>query len=152
MKHLAVLLGLIIAGTPYYAFSSELLRLEQRIEAIGAKVLWSDGHGVCADRELLGKYVPSQRTVYICQENLRDAGASVLSTLKHEGWHAVQHLCNSDDAVLTDNQIRDLISSDDREVIEKLYPERQWRAEAEARALEFVPVESFINGMSYYCQ
>lgn len=152
MRQPIILLGLAIAGTSAYASTPDLLNLEKRIEAIGARVLWSDGHGVCADRELLGKYVPSQRTVYMCQENLRAAGASILRTLRHEGWHAVQHLCNNNNAVLSDDRIRALIDSHDRRVIEKLYPARQWRAEAEARALEIVPVDSFINGINHYCR
>jgi hypothetical protein len=151
MKSFAILLGLLMAATPALASSQDLLLLEQRIEAIGAKVLWSDGHGVCSDRDMLGKYVPSQRTVYICQENLRAAGEPSLNTLQHEGWHAVQHLCNGNNAALTDGQIRELITSDDRDTIKKLYPAHQWRAEAEARALENVPINAFINGVNSYC-
>lgn len=151
MKSLVLLISLMAASSPVLASSQDVLLLEQRIEAAGARVLWSDGHAICLDRSLLGKYVPAQKTVYICQENLRAAGQPVISTLQHEGWHAVQDLCNGNNAVLGDHKIRQLLTREDRETIQSLYPSRQWRAEAEARALELVPVKSFINGVNTYC-
>lgn len=152
MKSLALLACVLISAVPTLASTAEIQRLEERIEAIGVRVLWSNGHGICRQDGLLGKYMTSERTVYICQENLRQSGQPVLRTLQHEGWHAVQHLCNDNNAALTDEQIRQLVSQNDREEIETFYPPHQWRAEAEARALQFVPVDAFINGVNHYCR
>ena len=152
MKRLALLAGLLMAAAPAYASTADIQRVEDRIEALGVKVLWSDGAKVCRENGLLGMYVPSKRTVYMCQENLHRAGEPVLNTLQHEGWHAVQHVCNANNAALSDEKIRALVSDHDRHTIEQHYPKHQWRAEAEARALEYLPTDAYLNGVNHFCR
>lgn len=146
------LAALLLAAAPAHAYRvSDLQNLQKRVERIGAKVFWSKGSNECYERNLLGKYVPSKRTLFLCQERLHDP-TQAMETLKHESWHAVQHICNSGNAVFTDAKLRSLMSEKDKKTIRALYPKHQQRAEAEARVLEHVPLAAFIRGMNHYCK
>ena len=152
MKRLVVLIGMLITAAPAFASTSDIQRVEARIEALGVPVLWSNGHKVCDEEGLLGMYLFQKKTIVMCQENLSKHRQPILKTLQHEAWHAVQFVCNDGDASISDNKIRSLITHQDRATIEKYYPPSQWRAEAEARALESLPTNAFLNGVNHYCR
>ena len=152
MKRLALLAGLLLSAAPAAGTPAEIQRIESRIEALGVPVVWSNGHAICSDRSTLGLYLLDKQMIVMCQANLNRHNQPLLTTLKHEAWHAVQFNCNRGNAVLSDDKIRRLISTADRRTIESKYPPDQWRAEAEARALEHVPTNAFLNGVNHYCR
>ena len=132
------------------ALNAHFRQVEHVVESIGAKVLWADRNTNGCKRNLLGFYSPSKRTVIMCQGNARNING-LLSTLKHEGWHAAQHICNNNRAALTDEQIRSATTPSDRRTILSNYPAHQYRAEAEARVIEQLPVPNYIDGFKVYC-
>ena len=147
MKRLAALLVCLVA--PAQAFTPELMGVEETIERMGTKVLWSMGYPGCRPG-ILGFYRPSLNTVVICQDNHQRNAEELLSTLKHEGWHAVQHQCNNNRAALRDDQIRPYLKNNDRINLHRYHP-RQQPAEAAARVAEQIPTTSWIRGVISYC-
>ena len=153
MKQLALLAGLLFVAAPVSATNwTEVQQIESRIERLGARVYWSKmNNGLCSKRGLLGTFQISTRTVYMCQQSIRDSGEPLIETLKHEGWHAVQYICNNSRAVLSDAKIRVLLSEGDKRTLRKHYDASQHRLEAEARALEAVPTHAYLRGVNHYC-
>jgi hypothetical protein len=157
MKRFLILAGVLLTGLlPFPAAAvnwTNVERVEQRIEQLGARVLWMRiNTNICAQRGLLGLYSLNDRTVYMCQQSIREVDDNrILATLQHEGWHAVQHLCNGNRAVLSDDKIRKLISESDKRNLRNNYDASQHRMEAEARALENLPTHAFLNGVNHYC-
>ena len=155
MKRLLVLAGLLLSGLPATAAINwnDIETVEHRVEQLGARVMWMRlNQGICAKRGLLGVYRLSTKTVYMCQQRIRDyEPEQLLSTLKHEGWHAVQQLCNGGRSVLSDDKIRALISEQDKDILRSGYDSSQHRLEAEARALEHIPTYAYITGVNHYC-
>jgi len=154
MKRLALLAGLLLSAVPVSATNwTEVQQIESRIERLGARIYWSKMNtGVCSKRGRLGLYKIRERTVYMCQQAIRDSGEPLMETLKHEGWHAVQQLCNNGRAVLSDDKIRVLLSEGDKRALRKHYDASQHRLEAEARALEEVPTHAYLRGVNHYCR
>ena len=154
MKQLALLAGLLLMAAPVSATNwTEVQKIESRIEKLGARIYWSRMNtGVCSERGMLGIYKLRERTVYMCQQAIRDSGEPLMETLKHEGWHAVQQLCNNGRAVLSDDKIRALLSERDKRTLRNYYDTSQHRLEAEARALEEVPTVAYLRGISHYCR
>ncbi len=132
------------------AFTSEIKLLEAEIEALGTSVIWSKGYHKCT-RNLYGFYIPKKDMIIICQRNHRRNYAELINTLKHEGWHAVQHKCNGNQAVLNDNKLRAGLQIEDQEVLHDYHPKDR-RLEAEARVLAEVPTRSWIKGLRAYCK
>ena len=153
MKQLALLAGLLFVAAPVSATNwTEVQQIESRIERLGARVYWAKMNtGACSERGTLGTFHIREQTVYICQQALRDYNEPVMETLKHEGWHAVQHICNNSRAVLSDDKIRALLSESDKRTLRKHYGKDQQRLEAEARALESVPTTAYLRGIDHYC-
>lgn len=154
MKRLALLAGLLLSAVPVSATDwTEVQQVESQIEQLGARIYWSRMNtGVCSERGMLGIYKFRERTVYMCQQAIRDSGEPLMETLKHEGWHAVQQLCNNGRAVLSDAKIRALLSEGDKQTLRKHYDASQHRLEAEARALEAVPTDAYLRGINHYCR
>ena len=82
---------------------------------------------------VLGYFRPASNTITMCQ-NDRIRTSTLLNTLMHEGWHAVQDRCTHR-PVFSDREIKRLLKPSDRREIRKFYPASQHRAEAEARAV-----------------
>lgn len=145
-----VILSLVLYAGPASAFTSELKEIERQIEALGTPVKWSMAHPLC-ERGLFGAYVPGDDVVFICQGN-HDTGdyAELLGTLKHEGWHVVQQKCNDGRAALRDDQIRPHLKPRDRRSLHGYHP-KQTRSEAEARVVEQIPTQGWLNGVRAYC-
>lgn len=153
MRRLAVLAGLLSIALPASATNwSEVQQIESRIERLGARVYWMRMNtGICAQRGLLGLYKVRARTVYMCQQTIRSSSEPLIETLKHEGWHAVQQICNGGRAVLNDSKIRALLTESDKSNLRKFYSSSDHRLEAEARALETIPTYAYLNGVNHYC-
>lgn len=98
----------------------------------------------------MGYYSPQEEAIYICQSNHSGDYEEIMGTLKHEGWHAVQHKCNSGRAALSDDEIRARIRNRDIESLAD-YPDEQRRLEAEARVFEILSNSEWINNLYKYC-
>ena len=151
METIIILIGVLFAPAAN-AFTQELENIEATIEGeVGTPVVWSDGHEFCAETNgLLGAYIPSKDLVIICQSNHNKNYNELVGTLKHEGWHAVQHKCNDFRAALSDEQIRPHLKDRDRRNLHSYHP-KQTRAEAEARVVEQIPTRAWIRGVKIYC-
>jgi len=149
MEKVVILLLLLIPSSAL-AFTEELRQIENQIEALGTPVKWATSHSLCMEG-LYGAYVPLDDVVFICQGN-HDRGdyAELLGTLKHEGWHVVQIKCNNSRAALRDDQIRPHLKPRDRRSLHGYHP-KQTRSEAEARVVEQLPTEGWLNGVRAYC-
>ena len=152
MKLILALAGMLIFTSPALASQSDLQALERGARSIGAQVRWNNYKtGKCVEDSMVGVYTLRTRTIHLCIANLREHGLPIKDTFQHELWHAVQHLCNNNRAILTDHKIRSLLTSNDKRALRKFYTARDHRLEAEARALERVPVTSFLRGVNHYC-
>lgn len=142
---------LLISLVPAAAnsFTAELYDIESQIESLGVPVIWVKEHSLCA-RDLLGAYIPAQKTVFICQSNHNRDYFELVGTLKHEGWHAAQHICNRGRAALPDHKIRLGLTAGSKSVLHQYHPKDQ-RSEAEARVIEQFPTSNWIKGFRAYC-
>lgn len=98
----------------------------------------------------MGYYDPSRDSLFVCQSNHEGDYEEILSTLKHEGWHAVQQKCNSGKAALSDDEIRNRLRERDKRSL-RSYPIAQQRMEAEARVMELLPASEWISQVLRYC-
>lgn len=133
------------------AFAERRLIEDVAEREVGARVLWARGLTNGCEKNLLGFYRPSKRTVVMCERNLSGIPA-MLSTLKHETWHAVQHLCNDDRPVLSDQRLRHGMTAKDKRILRTGYKPADHRLEAEARVLEQLPTRNFVDGVRAYCR
>ena len=131
------------------SFTAELYDIEYQIESIGVPVIWVKNHSLCT-RNLLGAYIPAHKTVFICQSNHNRDYFELVGTLKHEGWHAAQHICNRGRAALPDHKIRLGLTTSSKSVLHQYHPKEQ-RSEAEARVIEQFPTSNWIKGFRAYC-
>jgi len=105
----------------------------------------SSDHPRCREADLYGLYVRGSRTVVVCERGDRS------STLRHEGWHLVQHLCLQGRPWLSPEQIEQGLSRDDRQELQALVqPERRQR-EAEARAMARLGVNAYLQELNRAC-
>ena len=118
--------------------------------ATGTQIIWVAGRQKCKAHSLMGYYSLTEDAIYICQSNHGGDYEEILGTLKHEGWHAVQHKCNSGLAALSDDEIRGRLRDRDR-VSLKDYPGQQRRLEAEARVFELLSTSEWIDNLYKYC-
>ena len=162
MRRLLVLAGLLICTLPASATKystesqptsqAEIRRIEAEIERLGARVIWKRiNSGACARRGLLGVYQPDQRSVVMCQQSIRDNTEPLIETLRHEGWHAVQQICNKGRPVMSRKRIFSLLSESDRKNLREFYDRSQYTLEAEARVIEKSPTGHYLLKMNQYC-
>ena len=150
-------LGLLadaLAPKPAKAWRNEVRTIERAIEGIGSRVLWAKGgYARCSNTRLLGYYSPEERKVIMCQSNLVDnSDVEIVDTMRHEGWHAVQFICNEAKTVLSDQQLRDGMKPSDKRILRKFYSANQHRLEAEARVVAQLPTSNFLKGVKAYCR
>lgn len=160
MKRALLAAAAILAATPAHAtfvshYDFELVEdvIEQQT---GTPVSWTRTGGSCRPKGngsiTLGYFQPGTNTITICQ-HASVSKTSLLNTLMHEGWHSVQDRCTRR-PVFSDQQINRRLTAQDRRDIRKLYPVKQHRAEAEARAVanyyEDDP-QGYVSLISHYC-
>lgn len=105
----------------------------------------TDGHPRCREANLYGLYVRGSRQVVVCPRGDRS------STLRHEGWHAVQSLCLGDRPWLSREQIEQGLNRTDRAELQALVaPDRWWR-EAEARAVANREGNAYLQELERAC-
>lgn len=156
MKRFAwLLLGGLFCGVPAQASQNrnDIMRIEASIERMGTKVYWASvNYPGCNDGKgaLLGFYSPPKNHVVLCNLRGQDS-AELLDTIKHEGWHAAQHRCNRYRPVLSDAQIRQGLSTQDRMDLRRLYRTDRQRGEAEARAVAKLPTPVYLRGFHKVC-
>ena len=145
---------------PSHSLPKDLLRLENLIESIGTKVIWAsrvfkrNGELTCS--RTYGYYSRATDYIMICQNAHLSEGTNIdnqnelISTLKHEGWHAVQYKCNGSKPVLSESQIKKGLSMRAIKSLHSYHPLDAY-LEAEARVVEQIPTEAYIRGFRTYC-
>ena len=162
MWRLLVCVGLLLSALPTDATKTgvanirtpwaDVRRIEKRMERLGVRVVWKRlNSGVCARRGLLGVYKPDQQTVFMCQQSIRSSSEPLLDTLRHEGWHAVQQICNNGRAVLSKSKIFSVLTESDKRNLKEFYDRSQYPLEAEARAIEKNSTYEYLRGINLYC-
>ena len=114
-----------------------LKQLRMAFEAIDVVVV-SD-HPRCREPNLYGLYVRGSRQVVVCPRGDQS------STLRHEGWHAVQSLCLGDRPWLSRERVEQSLTRNDRTELQSLVaPDRWWR-EAEARVVATLKANAYLE-------
>ena len=164
MRFLPILAGLMLCATPASATrqiirgshgfsSSEIEKIELSVQRLGARVIWKRiNSGVCARQGLLGVYKPEQRTIFLCQQSIRHNAEPLIETLRHEGWHAVQQICNNGRPVLNKKKIFAKLTQSDKKNLKEFYDRSQYHLEAEARAIEKLPTDAYIKDIQLHCK
>ena len=129
--------------------TNELRDIQSTIESTGVPVMWTANDGLC-QKGVLGAYIPHFRVIRMCVENHQNDYDELVGTLKHEGWHAVQVLCNGNRAAFSDEVIRRALKPTDSEIIHEYHPSNR-RLEAEARLVEQIPTDAYTRGVLHYC-
>ena len=162
MRPLLVLAGLLICMLPASATKNssentgsrgaEIQQIETGIKRLGARLIWMRiNSGACTRRGLLGVYKPEDRTIFLCQQSIRDNTAPLIETLRHEGWHAVQQICNNGRPVMSKVKIFSLLTDSDRKNLREFYDRSQYPLEAEARAIEKLSTDDYLRDIDRYC-
>ena len=164
MRFLPILAGLVLCAIPVsatrqviresYGFSSsEIKKIEISVQRIGARVIWKRiNSGACTRQGLLGVYKPEQRTIFLCQQNIRHHSEPLIETLRHEGWHAVQQICNNGRPVLSKKKVLSKLTQSDKKNLKEFYDRSQYHLEAEARAIEKLPTDAYIKDIELHCK
>lgn len=140
---------------PHSHQRTEVQQIETLIESLGTPVLWAhdqDTHCRSTSKGgvLLGFYDPRNDRVVMCPA-IREFAKGPLGLIKHEGWHAIQHKCNKGQAVLSDDQIRARLTSNDRQLLRQHYKAKDQRLEAEARAVSTLSTATWVRGAKKAC-
>ena len=102
-------------------------------------------HPRCQERNLYGLYVRDSHQVVVCPRGDQS------STLRHEGWHAVQSLCLNNRDWLNSETIDRRLTTTDRKELEVLVAPDRWNREAEARAMANLNVNDYLQELERAC-
>jgi len=105
----------------------------------------SSEHPRCREPTLDGLYVRGQRKVVVCERGDRAL------TLRHEGWHLAQSLCLLDAPWLSDGDIAQALTRQDRLELDALVQPDRRRREAEARAMANLPQARYLELLEQAC-
>ncbi len=119
------------------------LELLAAFQARGVDV--SSDHPRCREPNLDGLYVRGQRRVLVCERGDRAL------TLRHEGWHLAQSLCLLDAPWLSDGEIDQRLTRQDRLELKALVQPERRRREAEARAMANLPQVRYLELLEQAC-
>lgn len=141
--------------TPHHLNSPRLERLGQTIkEVLGPRpIIWSNQSKTfgCKGRSLYGYYNIPRGYVVMCEGFHRGDFLELVDTLKHEGWHAVQHRCREGLPLLSEQQIAARISNKDAFNVHNYHPKKQ-RLESEARIIAKMNDQEWINLVKQQCR
>ena len=126
----------------------ELREIQISIESIGVPTFWQDA--AFCEEGVAGLYSPSFGVVQMCTKALAGNYQEMLATLKHEGWHVVQHRCNNYRSAFKDSVIAGSMNAPERQVLHKYHPKER-RLEAEARLVEKIPTSKYVPMIYSYC-
>ena len=121
------------------AWQSLLAAFEERGWAV------ISNHPRCREANLYGLYVRGSRQVVICPRGDQS------STLRHEGWHAIQSLCLRDRPWLSTEQIAQQLSPSDRMELQALVMPDRWQREAEARVMAGLKPNVYLQELERAC-
>ncbi|KZR87167.1 hypothetical protein [Synechococcus sp. MIT S9504] len=164
MRFLPIFAGLMLCAIPASATrqvirrnhgfsSSEIKKIEISIQRLGGRIVWKRiNSGACTRQGLLGVYKPEQRTIFLCQQNIRHHSEALIETLRHEGWHAVQQICNKGLPVLSKKTVFSKLTQSDKKNLKEFYDRSQYHLEAEARAIEKTPTDAYIRDIELHCK
>ncbi len=99
----------------------------------------------------VGSYDPQRSEIALCTERIRSKGRSIDEVVRHELFHAVQHLFGRNGrSFLSNDQITPLVRwlMDDGEVMAvlMLYPSEEINSELEARLVSLLLPNEVIGG------
>ena len=118
-------------------------QVEALFKARGVAVV--DNHIRCREPDLYGLYVRGQRAVVVCNRGDRS------DTLRHEGWHLVQHLCLGGVPWLSGPQWSAGLSRRDQRELQTLVRSDQWQREAEARLMAKLAPNDYLLELQRAC-
>jgi len=141
--------------TPHHLENDRLERLGQTIKTVlgPRSILWSNHSKTlgCKGRSLYGYYNIPRGFVVMCQGFHRGDLTELIDTLKHEGWHAVQHQCRKGKPLLSEQQIATRIRREDAFNVHGYHPKQQ-RLESEARVIAKMKDQAWIRLVRQQCR
>ena len=151
MNIFLALVPLILLSDATIPYKNALLSIERVIETyVQTRVYWTKDRVKCGNG-LYGFYDIENDKIFICRKEHGSDHDEIISTLKHEGWHAVQIKCNRKRALFTDNEIiSNLRARDIKSLIH--YPQIQKRLEGEARLVELMDTQKYIRTVMSRCK
>jgi hypothetical protein len=144
-----------MSKTPHHLNSPRLDRLGETIQhVLGQRsILWSNNskYWGCKGRNLYGYYRITNELVVMCQGFHNGDLVELIDTLKHEGWHAVQHRCRNGVPYLDDQQIAARLPQSDVINVHSYHP-KQRRLESEARVMAKIDDAQWIQLVKNECK
>ena len=144
-----------MSKTPHHLNSPRLDRLEETIQHVlrQRSILWSNNSKTwgCKGRNLYGYYRITNELVVMCQGFHNGDLVELIDTLKHEGWHAVQHRCRNGVPYLDDQQIAARLPQSDAINVHSYHP-KQRRLESEARVMAKIDDAQWIQLVKNECK
>ena len=144
-----------MSKTPHHINSPRLNRLGEAIQhVLGQRsILWSNNSKTwgCKGRNLYGYYRIKNELVVMCEGFHNGDLDELIDTLKHEGWHAVQHRCRNGVPYLDDQQIASRIPQRDAINVHNYHP-KQRRLESEARVMAKIDDAQWIQLVKHECK
>ena len=144
-----------MSTTPHHLNSPRLDRLGEAIQhVLGQRsILWSNNSKTwgCKGRNLYGYYRIKNELVVMCQGFHNGDLVELIDTLKHEGWHAVQHRCRNGVPYLDDQQIAARLPQRDVINVHSYHP-KQRRLESEARVMAKIADAQWIQLVESECK
>jgi len=141
--------------TPHHLKSPRLEALGQTIkQVLGPRtIFWSNNSKTfgCKGRSLYGYYNIPRGYVVMCEGFHRGDFHELVDTLKHEGWHAVQHQCRKGAPLLSEQQIASRIRREDAFNVHNYHPKQQ-RLESEARIIAKMNDQDWIKLVKDQCR
>jgi hypothetical protein len=142
---LAATLALTPGGPARQALAQPLSLpdLVQSFESRGFRVATT--HWRCGEPNLFGLYLRGSEVIVVCPRG------DQVSTLLHEGWHAVQSRCLGGHALLDVSELQRRLTRADRRDLAGLYDPGAWRREAEARLMARWPADRYFQQVDAVC-
>ena len=144
-----------MSKTPHHINSPRLDRLGETIQhVLGQRsILWSNNSKTwgCKGRNLYGYYRITNELIVMCQGFHNGDLVELIDTLKHEGWHAVQHRCRNGVPYLDDQQIAERLPQRDAINVHSYHPKQQ-RLESEARVMAKIDDAQWIQLVKNECK
>ena len=98
-------------------------------------------HPRCSEPDLDGLYVRGRTEVVVCPRG------EPSTTLRHEGWHLVQHLCLEGLPWLEKEEVEARLSRRDRQTLDQLVSPSRRPTEAEARVMALLPPTTYFKSI-----
>ena len=144
-----------ISQTPHHLNSPRLEKLGQTIKGVlgPRSIIWSNNSKTfgCKGRSLYGYYNIPRGFVVMCEGFHKGDFHEIVDTLKHEGWHAVQHQCRKGAPFLSEQQIATQIRREDAFNVHNYHPKQQ-RLESEARIMAKVNDKNWMRLVKQECR